>query len=126
MTSQWVMPAPCESLVEHYRQNRFPSATATGFLVVLQDDDGCRRQAREGKEIRKAARRRVEPLRRPVGIPGPPRPVSKRLAAFQKSIDLPLITHNRWIDPASPYHEHYKISGIAAVDPKWWDHIAAY
>jgi hypothetical protein len=48
------------------------------------------------------------------------------LDAFQKSIGLPLITHNRWIDPASPYNQHYKISGIAAVDPKWWDDIASY
>lgn len=48
------------------------------------------------------------------------------LDAFQKAIGLPLVTHSRWIDPASPYHEHYKISGIAAVDPKWWDDIADY
>ncbi|HMX63466.1 MAG TPA: hypothetical protein PKD58_10400, partial [Candidatus Sumerlaeota bacterium] len=48
------------------------------------------------------------------------------LAAFQKSIGLPLVTHGRWIDPASPYHERYKISGVAAVDPKWWDDIADY
>jgi len=48
------------------------------------------------------------------------------LDSFQKSIGLPLVTHNRWIDPASPYHQHYQISGLAAVDPKWWDHIADY
>jgi hypothetical protein len=48
------------------------------------------------------------------------------LAAFQKAVGLPLVTHNRWIDPASPYHEQYKISGLAAVDPKWWDNIAGY
>jgi len=48
------------------------------------------------------------------------------LATFQKSIGLPLVTHNRWIDPASPYHQQYKISGLAAVDPRWWDDIAAY
>lgn len=48
------------------------------------------------------------------------------LGAFQKSIDLPLITHNRWIDPASPYHQRYNISGLAAVDPQWWQDIAAY
>ncbi|HXR48328.1 MAG TPA: hypothetical protein VN784_12905 [Candidatus Limnocylindrales bacterium] len=48
------------------------------------------------------------------------------LDAFQKSIGLPLVTHNRWIDPASPYHQRYKISGIAAVDPEWWAHIADY
>jgi len=48
------------------------------------------------------------------------------LSNFQKSIGLPLITHNRWIDPASLYHQHYQISGIAAVDPKWWNDIASY
>jgi hypothetical protein len=48
------------------------------------------------------------------------------LAAFQKQIGLPLITHNRWIDPASPYHEKYKISGVAAIDPGWWHHIMNY
>jgi hypothetical protein len=48
------------------------------------------------------------------------------LDAFQKSIGLPLVTHNRWVDPASPYAQHYKISGVAAVDPKWWDDIAHY
>ncbi len=48
------------------------------------------------------------------------------LGAFQKSINLPLVTHNRWMDPASPYHQQYKISGLAAVDPRWWDDIAAY
>jgi hypothetical protein len=48
------------------------------------------------------------------------------LDTFQKSIGLPLVTHNRWIDPASPYHQHYQISGVAAVDPKWWSDIADY
>ena len=48
------------------------------------------------------------------------------LAHFQQTIGLPLITHNRWIDPASPYHERFKISGLAAVDPRFWDQIAAY
>ena len=48
------------------------------------------------------------------------------LAAFQKKIGLPLITHNRWIDPESPYHERYEISGLAAVDPRFWQRIMAY
>ena len=48
------------------------------------------------------------------------------LEAFQKKLGLPLITHNRWIDRASPYHENYKITGVAAVDPQWWDDITAY
>jgi len=45
------------------------------------------------------------------------------LTSFQKSADVGLITHNRWIDPTSPYHAQYKISGIAAVDQNWWDKI---
>ena len=48
------------------------------------------------------------------------------LAAFQKRIGLPLITHNRWIDPKSPYHERYDISGVAAIDPEFWKEIMGY
>jgi hypothetical protein len=48
------------------------------------------------------------------------------LAAFQRKIGLPLIAHNRWIDPHSPYHEHFDISGFAAVDPRWWTEIIDY
>jgi hypothetical protein len=48
------------------------------------------------------------------------------LAAFQKKLNLPLVTHNRWIDPSSPYHKEYKISGYAAIDPKFWEHIISY
>jgi hypothetical protein len=48
------------------------------------------------------------------------------LAAFHQQADMPFIVHNRWIDPTSPYHQRYKISGIAAVDPGFWKEIAAY
>jgi hypothetical protein len=48
------------------------------------------------------------------------------LAAFQRKLGLPLITHNRWIDTKSPYHQKYKISGIAGVDPGYWKEIADY
>ena len=48
------------------------------------------------------------------------------LAAFQKQIGLPLVVHARWIDPASPYHQQYTISGIAPIDPRWWNDRAAY
>ena len=48
------------------------------------------------------------------------------LAAFQKEAGLPLVVHARWIDPTSPYHRNYKISGIAPVDPRWWDDRAQY
>lgn len=42
------------------------------------------------------------------------------LSAFQTSLGIPLVTHSRWIDPRSPYHLLYKISGYAAVDPLYW------
>ena len=48
------------------------------------------------------------------------------LAAFQKAIGLPFVTHNRWVDLNSPYRARFKISGVAAVDPAWWDEIAGY
>ena len=48
------------------------------------------------------------------------------MEAFHEKAGLPFITHNRWIDPASPYHERYKISGIAAIDPGFWNEIASY
>jgi hypothetical protein len=48
------------------------------------------------------------------------------LAAFDKSVGLPLITHARWIDPNSPYRKNFKSSGLAIVDPLWWNNIAAY
>jgi hypothetical protein len=48
------------------------------------------------------------------------------LDGFHQEASLPFITHNRWIDPASPYHQRFHISGLAAVDPKFWDEIAAY
>ena len=48
------------------------------------------------------------------------------LAAFQRQLGLPLVVHARWIDPASPYHKTYRISGIAPTDPRWWDDRAAY
>lgn len=48
------------------------------------------------------------------------------LAAFQRRIGLPLIVHNRWIDPASSYHQRYHLTGFAAIDPAWWQEIMAY
>ncbi len=48
------------------------------------------------------------------------------LNAFHEKVGLPLITHNRWMDPKSPYHERYKIAGLAAIDPMFWDEVAGY
>jgi hypothetical protein len=48
------------------------------------------------------------------------------LAAFQHQVNVPLAVHGRWVDRASPYHANYQISGIAPVDPKYWDDRAKY
>jgi hypothetical protein len=47
------------------------------------------------------------------------------LAAFQQQLGLPLMTHSRWIDPASPYNSQYMMSTntsgtIVSVDPAFW------
>lgn len=48
------------------------------------------------------------------------------LAAFQQSLGLPLITHARWIDTASPYRSMYKMSANVSIDPAFWSKIATY
>ncbi len=48
------------------------------------------------------------------------------LGAFQKNLSVPLVCHGRWIDPHSPYHKKYAISGIAPIDPAWWKSTADY
>ena len=48
------------------------------------------------------------------------------LPAFQKQLGLPLVVHARWIDRTSPYHADYKISGVAPIDPRWWDNRTEY
>lgn len=48
------------------------------------------------------------------------------LTAFQKSLDLPLITHARWLDPTSPVRNQYQVSGNVAIDPKYWQAYTNY
>ncbi|HEX4112907.1 MAG TPA: hypothetical protein VH020_10255, partial [Stellaceae bacterium] len=48
------------------------------------------------------------------------------LAAFQKKLRLPLITHNRWLDAKSPYRDKYAVSGNVSVDPKLWAKLMRY
>ena len=43
------------------------------------------------------------------------------LGAFQRRLGLPLMTHARWIDPASPYRSTYAMSGNVVTDPRYWD-----
>lgn len=115
-----------ESLVERYRRESIPihylQLDSWWYYKTFTDADGRvgrtknpRLPAGEWNRYGGLLEYKAHPALFPDG-----------LAAFQKSIGLPLVTHNRWIDPASPYHEHYKISGVAAVDPNWWNHIAEY
>jgi hypothetical protein len=48
------------------------------------------------------------------------------LAAFQRSLGLPLITHSRWIDPSSPYRAQYRMSASISTDPAFWTMTADY
>ncbi|HEX7736618.1 MAG TPA: hypothetical protein VF458_17350 [Ktedonobacteraceae bacterium] len=48
------------------------------------------------------------------------------LAAFQKNIGLPLLTHGRWIDAESPYRSQYTISKNVSTDPRYWQKIMRY
>jgi hypothetical protein len=50
----------------------------------------------------------------------------KGMAAFHKRVDLPFLAHNRFIDKDSPYRKRYRISGVAAVDRRYWDALADY
>src|SRR6202795_1943352 len=48
------------------------------------------------------------------------------LKAFQQRLGIPLVTHSRWIDPASPYRSRYRMSGNVVVDPVYWGTVASY
>jgi hypothetical protein len=48
------------------------------------------------------------------------------LAGFQHQVGLPLVVHARWIDPSSPYHQQYRMSGNVITDPRYWQQTAAY
>jgi len=48
------------------------------------------------------------------------------LRSFQQQLGIPLVTQARWIDPSSPYHQIYKVSGKVIVDPLYWSSISSY
>lgn len=48
------------------------------------------------------------------------------LGAFYKDLGMPFAVHGRWIDPLGPYPEKYKLSGVAPIDPRWWNDRMAY
>ena len=48
------------------------------------------------------------------------------LADFQQQLGLPLVTHCRWIDTASPYRSQYAMSQNIIVDPVFWTNVMQY
>src|SRR5579859_3206301 len=48
------------------------------------------------------------------------------LASFQQQVGLPLVTHARWIDPASPYRAEYSFSGNVMTDGRYWADLMGY
>jgi hypothetical protein len=115
-----------EALAAHYRERAIPirylQLDSWWYYKTLTDPEG-REGHTKNPELPIGEWNRYGGLLKYEAHPGV---LPDGLAAFQKKIGLPLITHNRWIDPASPYHEKYTISGYAAVDPRWWDDIDAY
>jgi hypothetical protein len=116
-----------QSLVESYRQERIPirylQLDSWWYYKTITDADGRPGREQKSKKLPAGEWNRYGGL---LQYKAHTDLFPNGLDAFQKAVGLPLITHNRWIDPASPYHQDYKISGLAAVDPKWWDSIAAY
>ncbi|HJP79033.1 MAG TPA: hypothetical protein VJ914_32475 [Pseudonocardiaceae bacterium] len=48
------------------------------------------------------------------------------LASFQRQLNLPLVTHARWVDPSSPYHQQYTMSNDVITDPSFWNSTMNY
>jgi hypothetical protein len=48
------------------------------------------------------------------------------LAAFQKQLGMPLVTHARWIYKDSPYHQQYQCSDNVVIDPAYWQSVMDY
>jgi len=48
------------------------------------------------------------------------------LDTFHQRLGVSFIAHARYIGQDSPYHDTYHIAGIAPIDPRYWNHIAAY
>ncbi len=53
-------------------------------------------------------------------------PFTTTLSSFQNAIGLPLVTHARWIDPASPYQQQFQMSGNVSIDPAYWAQVGNY
>ena len=115
-----------EALVRHYRERKIPirylQLDSWWYYKTLTDPEGRTGRPKDAK-LPEGEWNRYGGL---LKYEAHPAVFPEGLAAFQTKIGLPLITHNRWIDPASPYHGQYRISGVAGVDPLWWRKIMNY
>ncbi|MFS8200835.1 carbohydrate-binding protein [Streptomyces sp. CWNU-52B] len=48
------------------------------------------------------------------------------LAAFREELGMPLVTHARWMDASSPYHDDYAFSNNVVIDPEFWQSVMNY
>jgi hypothetical protein len=48
------------------------------------------------------------------------------LTGFHSAVGLPLVTHARWVSPASPYRDQYVMSGNVVIDRAFWKSTADY
>ena len=116
-----------QELVERYRQEQIPirylQLDSWWYYKTTTEADGKKGADKKSNKLPAGEWNRYGGL---LEYKAHPYLFPDGLDSFQKSVGLPLVTHNRWIDPASPYHQRYQISGLAAVDPKWWSDIADY
>ena len=118
--------ATLEALVQHLRARGVPVRYLqldSWWYYKSFSDPGGRRGGAKNPALPEGEWNRYGGLLRYEAHPGV---LPEGLAAFQRRLDLPLVTHNRWIDPDSPYHGRYKISGVAALDPLWWADVMRY
>ena len=112
-----------EKLAEHYRRTgvpiRYLQLDSWWYYKSLTDPNGGPLQSKR-PELPEGEWNRYGGL---LKYEAHPAVLPDGLAGFAAKVQLPLITHNRWIDLASPYRRDYHISGYAAVDPRWWDDI---
>jgi hypothetical protein len=116
-----------QALVQSYRQQQIPirylQLDSWWYSKSTTDADGTPGKSKKVQRLPEGEWNRYGGT---LAYKASPYLFTNGLDAFQQSIGMPLVTHARWIDPASPYHEQYQSSGLAMVDPKWWDDIAAY
>lgn len=115
-----------EALVGHFRKEGIPfrylQLDSWWYYKTLVDPDGHQGEVKN-RVLPEGEWNRYGGVLKYVAHPAV---LPEGLAAFGKKVGLPLITHNRWLDPASPYLKGYQISGVAAVDPRWWNDTMDY